>query len=178
MDAGSVRTTERTLGVRRYAERVNRCRKRHPDARGRRRTNDGYAVTLTATEAARPEEIRVALLVGAPAPDFTLPGWFQSAEQQFSLGSRRGYPVVLAFYPGDERLVCTRQMCAYSDNLGDLHRFEAEVWGIAPQSVESHQAFADGRRLKMPLLSDMDKIRCPRVRRRRRLRTASVGVHR
>ncbi len=99
----------------------------------------------------------MALLVGAPAPHFTLPGWFQSSEQTFSLGQRRGHPVVLAFYPGDERLVCTRQMCAYSDNLGDLHRFEAEVWGIAPQSVESHQAFADGRRLKMPLLSDVDK---------------------
>lgn len=100
----------------------------------------------------------MALLVGAPAPDFTLPGWFQSLEQPFSLSERRGHPVVLAFYPGDERLVCTRQLCAYSDNLGDLHRFEAEVWGIAPQSVESHRAFADGRRLQMPLLSDVDKF--------------------
>lgn len=99
----------------------------------------------------------MALLVGAPAPDFTLPGWFQSSEQTFALSGRKGRPVVLAFYPGDERMVCTRQMCAYSDNLGDLHRFEAQVWGIAPQSVESHQAFADGRRLKMPLLSDIDK---------------------
>lgn len=99
----------------------------------------------------------MALLVGAPAPDFTLPGWFQSSEQTFTLSGRSGRPVVLAFYPGDERLVCTRQMCAYSDNLGDLHRFEAQVWGIAPQSVTSHQAFADGRRLKMPLLSDIDK---------------------
>ncbi len=99
----------------------------------------------------------MALLVGAPAPDFTLPGWFQSSEQTFALRERRGHPIVLAFYPGDERLVCTRQMCAYSDNLADLHRFEAAVWGIAPQSVESHGAFADGRRLKMPLLSDVDK---------------------
>lgn len=99
----------------------------------------------------------MALLVGAPAPDFTLSGWFQSAEQRFSLATRRGSPVVLAFYPGDERLICTRQLCTYSDNLGDLHRFEAEVWGIAPQSVASHQAFADGRRLKMPLLSDVDR---------------------
>lgn len=99
----------------------------------------------------------MALLIGAPAPDFTLPGWFQSSEQSFTLSARRGHPIVLAFYPGDERLVCTRQMCAYSDNLGDLHRSDAEVWGIAPQGVESHKSFADGRNLKMPLLSDVDK---------------------
>lgn len=96
----------------------------------------------------------MALLVGAPAPVFTLPGWHQSAERAFALESMRGRPVVLAFYPGDERMVCTRQMCAYSDNLGDLHRYDAQVWGIAPQSVESHRDFADGRKLQLPLLSD------------------------
>jgi len=64
---------------------------------------------------------------------------------------------VLAFYPGDERLVCTRQMCAYSDSVADLHLFDAVVWGISPQDVDSHRSFAEGRRLKMPLLSDVDR---------------------
>ena len=96
----------------------------------------------------------MALLVGSRAPSFTLPGWYQGSEQSFALADRLGKPVVLTFYPGDERLVCTRQLCSYSDHLDDLHRFNAEVWGIAPQSVESHRDFADGRRLQMPLLSD------------------------
>ena len=65
--------------------------------------------------------------------------------------------MVLAFYPGDERLVCTRQLCQYSDNLADLHLFDAVVWGIAPQSISSHRDFADGRKLTMPLLSDEDR---------------------
>jgi peroxiredoxin Q/BCP len=79
------------------------------------------------------------------------------AEGTFRVSEQRGHPLVLAFYPGDERLVCTRQMCAYSDNIADLHRFGASVWGIAPQSVESHRQFAEGRHLKMPLLADLDK---------------------
>ena len=98
----------------------------------------------------------MAILVGSKAPDFTLPGWYDLAEDRFSMSAQRGHPLVLAFYPGDERLVCTRQMCAYSDNIADLHRFDAAVWGIAPQSVESHRKFAEGRHLKMPLLADLD----------------------
>ena len=100
----------------------------------------------------------MALLVGAGAPDFTLPGWYDRAPGTFALSEQRGHPVVLAFYPGDERLVCTRQMCAYSDHLADLHMFDATVWGISPQDVDSHQSFAEGRQLKMPLLSDTDGL--------------------
>lgn len=100
----------------------------------------------------------MALLVGAPAPTFTLPGWHRSSERSFTLAAEPGHPVVLAFYPGDERLVCTKQMCSYSDNLADLQRFEADIWGIAPQSVDSHATFASGRRLQLPLLTDADKV--------------------
>jgi thioredoxin-dependent peroxiredoxin len=99
----------------------------------------------------------VALLVGAQAPDFTLPGWYHTGPRNFTLSAERGHPVVLAFYPGDQRMVCTRQMCAYSDALGDLELFGAVVWGIAPQDVESHRRFAAGRRLRMPLLADPAK---------------------
>ena len=96
----------------------------------------------------------MALLVGSTAPDFALPGWYNASERTFSLAAERGHPVVLAFYPGDERLVCTRQMCAYSDSVADLHLFDAVVWGISPQDLASHRSFAEGRRLKMPLLCD------------------------
>ena len=96
----------------------------------------------------------MALLVGASAPSFTLAGWHKSAEESFDLDLMRGRPVVLAFYPGDERMICTKQMCAYSDSLGDLEVFHTQVWGIAPQSVDSHRDFANGRKLQLPLLSD------------------------
>ena len=99
----------------------------------------------------------MAILVGANAPDFTLSGWYNNAEARFSLSAERGHPVVLAFYPGDERLVCSRQMCAYSDSIADLHLYDAVVWGISPQDVESHRMFAEGKKLKMPLLADTAK---------------------
>jgi thioredoxin-dependent peroxiredoxin len=98
----------------------------------------------------------MAILVGAKAPDFTLPGWFALAAADFTLSAERGHPVVLAFYPSDESLVCTRQMCSYSDNLSDLRLTGAVVWGISGQDVASHQSFAEGRKLRMPLLSDLD----------------------
>ncbi len=97
----------------------------------------------------------MALIVGSTAPTFTLAGWYNGVAD-FSLAKRRGAPTVLAFYPGDERLVCTRQLCTYSDNISDLHLFDAEVWGISPQSVESHREFAGAKKLKMPLLTDVD----------------------
>ena len=100
----------------------------------------------------------MALLVGSAAPEFALPGWYERSEARFDLGAERGHPVVLAFYPGDERLVCTRQLCAYSDSIADLHLYDAVVWGIAPQDVDSHRAFAQGRKLTMPLLADTDKV--------------------
>ncbi len=99
----------------------------------------------------------MALLVGAKAPDFTLPGWSGTAEARFTLSAERGHPLVLAFYPGDERLVCTRQLCAYSDGLAELSTFGAVVWGVSPQDVASHRSFAEGRRLTMPLLADEDR---------------------
>lgn len=99
----------------------------------------------------------MAILLGAQAPNFSLSGWNDSRENRFTLLEQRGHPLVLAFYPGDQRLVCTRQMCSYSDNLPDLQRFDTVVWGISPQSVASHQKFAEGRRLQMPLLADIDK---------------------
>ena len=98
----------------------------------------------------------MAVTVGSTAPDFTLRGWY-SGVSEFALSSQRGRPIVLAFYAADESLVCTRQLCTYSDEIADLHLFDATVWGISPQGVESHEKFAGARRLKMPLLSDPDQ---------------------
>jgi peroxiredoxin Q/BCP len=102
------------------------------------------------------KEWLVALTVGSNAPDFTLQGWY-SGVQDFTLSSQRGRPIVLAFYAADESLVCTRQLCTYSDEIADLHLFDATVWGISPQTVDSHREFAGARKLKMPLLTDPAK---------------------
>ena len=99
--------------------------------------------------------------IGAPAPDFTLSAIVLSGSdvehRDFTLSAHRGKPIVLAFYPGDDTPVCTKQMCAYSNELEKFTGVGAEVWGISPQGVDSHEKFAVRHGLQMPLLADPEK---------------------
>ena len=99
--------------------------------------------------------------IGAPAPDFTLPGVVLAGTEverrDFAVSEHRGKPIVLAFYPGDETPVCTKQMCAYSNELEKFTGIGAEVWGISPQDLDSHEKFALRHGLQLPLLADPDK---------------------
>ncbi|MFI8434069.1 peroxiredoxin [Streptomyces sp. NPDC079020] len=95
---------------------------------------------------------------GSPAPDFTLPGGVLSGESfaraDYRLSTARGRAVVLAFYPGDNTAVCTKQLCSYSSGLETFEGLDADVWGISPQDVDSHESFALTHGLRMPLLAD------------------------
>ena len=98
-----------------------------------------------------------AIAIGEPAPDFSLPGVAPEGRGEFTLSAQRGAPVVLAFYPGDETLVCTREMCSYERGLETFDGLSATLWGISPQGLESHEKFAAHRSLTFPLLADTDK---------------------
>jgi peroxiredoxin Q/BCP len=95
--------------------------------------------------------------VGFLAPDFTLPGTSpETGDTEFTLSAARGRPVVLAFYPGDETPVCTRQLCSYQHDLDLLVNLDAQLWGISSQDLDSHRRFQANRGLTFPLLSDPD----------------------
>src|SRR5664279_4637004 len=94
------------------------------------------------------------LKVGDQAPDFSLPG---TGGKTYSLADYRGRKLVLAFYPGDFTAVCTKQFCSYRDQGDKLDSLGADVLGISPQSVESHERFSEEKRLNVPLLADEDK---------------------
>jgi peroxiredoxin Q/BCP len=91
--------------------------------------------------------------VGDPAPEFELPG---TGARTYRLADYRGGNLVIAFYPGDGTRVCTAQFCSYRDNAERLDRLDAEVIGISPQSVDSHERWARERELNVPLLADED----------------------
>ena len=103
--------------------------------------------------------------IGGPVADFTLPGGVLTGgsadgafeRRDFTLSARQGGPLVLAFYPGDDTTVCTKQLCSYSSGLETFTDVGAEVWAISPQGVDSHEAFARKYGLRMPLLADTDR---------------------
>jgi peroxiredoxin Q/BCP len=95
-------------------------------------------------------------VINSPAPDFTLPAWTSEGRTTLTL-SGQASPVVLAFYPGDDTPVCTKQLCSYQDDLGVLTGLGAVLWGISSQGLDSHERFAGKRGLTFPLLSDEDK---------------------
>ena len=95
--------------------------------------------------------------VGDVAPDFTLPGTSPATgDTEFTLSAVRGKPVVLAFYPGDETPVCTRQLCSYQSDLDVLAGLDTVLWGISSQDLDSHRAFQTKRGLTFPLLADTE----------------------
>jgi peroxiredoxin Q/BCP len=96
----------------------------------------------------------VTLKSGEAAPDFTLPG---TGGRDYSLAEQRGHVVVLAFYPGDDTTVCTVQLNSYNDDLSEFTDLGAQVFGISPQGIESHEAFAAKHGFQFPLLADEDK---------------------
>ncbi len=94
------------------------------------------------------------LNVGDTAPNFELPG---TGGKTYKLSDYRGRKLVLAFYPGDFTAVCTKQFCSYRDEGDRLDGLGADVLGISPQSVDSHERFTEEKKLNVPLLADEDK---------------------
>jgi thioredoxin-dependent peroxiredoxin len=97
---------------------------------------------------------------GQVPPDFTLPGiemaGGEAIRSEYTLSQQRGRPIVLAFYPGDDTPVCTRQLCSYTSGLESFAGFGASVWAISPQGLASHERFARKYNLEFPLLADED----------------------
>jgi len=75
--------------------------------------------------------------------------------ERVSLAGLAGKWVVLYWYPKDDTPGCTTEACEIRDNF-ELISGEAEVFGVSPDSVKSHQKFRDKFGLPFPLLADAD----------------------
>lgn len=90
---------------------------------------------------------------GKKAPAFTLTA---DGGSKVRLSELKGQPVVLYFYPKDDTPGCTKQACAFRDRSKELKKLGAAIFGISPDTVESHEKFRDKFDLNFPLLADPD----------------------
>ena len=66
-----------------------------------------------------------------------------------------GGPVVLYFYPKDDTSGCTKEACQFRDLLPRFKKLNATVFGVSPDSSESHAKFAAKYDLDFTLLADV-----------------------
>jgi peroxiredoxin Q/BCP len=94
------------------------------------------------------------LVVGKKAPEFSLRG---HDGVEYALKDFKGKKVILYFYPKDNTSGCTKEACAFRDNLSRFKKKGAVVVGVSADSSSSHQKFAAKYDLNFTLLSDEEK---------------------
>ncbi len=95
----------------------------------------------------------MALNIGDPAPDFSLPadGGGRVALQEF-----RGRKLVLYFYPKDDTPGCTTEAQAFRDAFDEFDRSDAVILGVSPDKPARHDRFKAKHGLPFRLGSDED----------------------
>ena len=91
---------------------------------------------------------------GDKAPDF------EGVDQHgntVSLKDFKGNKLILYFYPKDNTPGCTAEACNLRDNYDLWLSKGYKVVGVSPDSVASHQKFAEKHQLPFPLIADEEK---------------------
>jgi peroxiredoxin Q/BCP len=91
--------------------------------------------------------------VGKKAPAFTLKDQDGAAHK---LSDYAGKPVVIYFYPKDDTPGCTKETCAFQDNLPKFKTSKAVVFGVSILDEKSKKKFADKFNVTFSLLADAD----------------------
>lgn len=88
-----------------------------------------------------------------PFPPFELT---DEAGQPVTQESFQGKTTVLFFYPKDMTSGCTTEACSLRDDYPTFQASNVQIFGISPDSAESHQQFIAKHQLPYSLLVDED----------------------
>jgi peroxiredoxin Q/BCP len=90
---------------------------------------------------------------GKKAPAFSLQ---DQNGKTHSLADYAGQPLVIYFYPKDDTPGCTKESCAFQDNLPKFKKSKAAILGVSVLDTASKARFASKFNLTFPLLADED----------------------
>ena len=79
---------------------------------------------------------------------------------RLSLEDLRGRRSVLYFYPKDDTGGCTIEAHEFTELHDKFLEHGVEVYGVSPDSMESHAKFVNKCEIGVPLISDPDKVLC------------------
>lgn len=96
----------------------------------------------------------MALKEGDKAPDFALP---RDGGGTLSLADLKGRKIVLYAYPKDSTSGCTAEAIDFNGLRADFAAAGAEIVGLSPDSVKSHDKFKTKHELEFTLLADEEK---------------------
>ncbi len=88
------------------------------------------------------------------APDFAL---YDTEKNLVKLSDQKGKNVVVLFFPLAFTGVCTKELCATRDSIGDYESLDAQVLAISVDSPFALAKFKEEQNLNFPLLSDFNK---------------------
>lgn len=97
------------------------------------------------------------LNIGDTAPDFNHP---IDTGDTISLADFSGKKLVLYFYPKDNTPGCTKQACAFRDEMSAFKDLGVAIVGVSKDSIKKHQNFKIKHDLNFPLISDENGALC------------------
>jgi peroxiredoxin Q/BCP len=89
--------------------------------------------------------------VGDAIPDF------QTKDEEgnvIRMSDLLGNPIVLYFYPKDDTPGCTKEACAFRDEMDAFDGLDALVIGVSPDNARSHLKFIENHDLNFTLFTD------------------------
>jgi peroxiredoxin (alkyl hydroperoxide reductase subunit C) len=104
-------------------------------------------------------------LVGKPAPDFNVDGFFKGKFETYKLAGMKGKWTYLLFYPLDYTFVCPTEVLSFSKSAKDFSERNCQILGVSVDSKFTHKAWVESKReegglggaLNYPLLGDLTK---------------------